>query len=94
MSVKTRMMKWMFRMMGLPTCEEVDRFAYAFLEGELDSGTTGQVKRHLRTCKNCQRFMESYQKTRSLGQNPRTIELDPEFKERMMDFLLKKGAKS
>ncbi len=91
MSVKTRMMKWMFRMMGLPTCEEVDQFAYNFLEGQLDPKTTQQVERHLKTCKNCHRFMESYRKTRALGQSPSSIALDPEFKEKMLEFLSGKG---
>lgn len=91
MSVKTRMMKLMFRMMGLPTCEEVDQFAYTFLEGQLDPATTRRVERHLRTCKNCQRFMASYRKTRALGQSPPSIALDPEFKEKMLEYLSGKG---
>lgn len=92
MSVKTRMMKWMFRMMGLPTCEEVDQFAYTFLEGQLDPATTRRVERHLRTCKNCQRFMASYRKTRALGHSPLNITLDPEFKENMLEYLkIEKG---
>lgn len=88
------MMKWMFKMVRLPTCEEVDQFIYDFLEGQLDPKTVRQVERHLKICKNCQRFIESYRKTRLLGQNPRTIPLDPEFKDKMMEFLSKKGVKS
>lgn len=91
MSAKTLAMKMMFRMMGLPTCEEVDQFAYNFLEGQLNPKTTHQVERHLKTCKNCRRFMESYRKIRSLGQSPSSIVLDPEFKEKMLEFLTRKG---
>lgn len=91
MSVKTLMMKWTFRMMGLPTCEEVDQFAYTFLERQLDPATTRRVERHLKTCKNCQRFMASYRKTRALGRSPLTITLDPEFEEKMLEFLSGKG---
>lgn len=90
MSAKTLAIKWMFRMMGLPTCEEVDQFAYDFLEGRLDPKTTRGVERHLKTCKNCQRFMVSYRKIRALGQSPLTITLDPEFKERVLEYLSKR----
>lgn len=80
-------------MMGLPTCEEVDRFAYDFLEERQDPKTRRQVEHHLKTCKNCQRFMASYRKTRSLGQSPLSIVLDPEFKEKMFEFLKTENGK-
>lgn len=91
MSAKTLAMNWCFKMVGLHTCEEVDQFSYDFLEGKLDIQTARQVERHLKTCKNCQRFMTSYRKVRALGQSPLTITLDPEFKEKMVEFLAKKG---
>ena len=91
MSVKTRMMKWMFRMMGIPTCEDLDQFSYDFLEGHLDLKTTRKVERHLKACKNCQKFMVSYRKLRALGKMPLTPSLDSEFKEKMMEYLTKKG---
>ncbi|EKD42343.1 MAG: hypothetical protein ACD_73C00196G0002, partial [uncultured bacterium] len=47
MAIKTLIEKWMLKMMGLPTCEEVDQFAYDFLEGKLDAKTIHQIKRHL-----------------------------------------------
>ena len=91
MSAKTLAIKMMFRMMGIPTCEEVDRFSYDYLEGQLDPKITRQVERHLRSCKNCKRFIESYRKTRALGQRSSFIILDSEFKEKMVEFLSKKG---
>lgn len=87
MFAKTLAMNLMFRMMGLPTCAEVDQFAYDFLEGALDPNIIRQVERHLKTCRNCERFMVSYRKTRALGHSPLTITLDPEFKEKMLEFL-------
>ena len=90
MFAKTLIMKLMFRMMGIPTCEEVDQFAYDFLAGQLDAKITHQVKRHLKTCKNCQKFMVSYRKTYALAQNLPPPTLDSEFKEKMFEFLSKK----
>lgn len=87
MAAKTVIMKWMFQMMRLPTCEEVDQFAYDFLEGRLDVETMHQVQRHLRVCKNCRRFFDSYRKMRDLGHQPLTITLDSEFKEKLLQYL-------
>ncbi len=84
------MMRLMFVMMNLPTCEEVEKFAYDYLEGQLDSKTTRQVDRHLKTCKNCQRFLDSYRKTRKAGLHPEEIPLNPEFKQKLFDLLCTK----
>lgn len=79
----------MFVMMNLPTCEEVEQFAYDYLEGQLDPKTTRQVDRHLKACKNCLRFLDSYRKIRKAGLQAEAIPLDPEFKEKLFKFLLK-----
>jgi hypothetical protein len=77
--------------MRLRTCREVERFAYDFLEGNLDPKMNRQVERHLKTCKNCGKFIVSYRKTRELGRVSPRPSLDPEFKERIFEFLVKKG---
>lgn len=89
MSVKHKMIRAMFGLMGLPTCEEVEQFTYDFLEGFLDPKTTRQIERHLKKCKNCQRFITSYRKTAALGKTFERPLLDPEFKERLFQFLAK-----
>ncbi len=94
MSVKTKMMRAMFGLMGLPTCEEVEQFAYDFLEGVLDSKTARAVERHLKACKNCQRFIAAYRKTAALGKTFPTPSLDPEFKEKLAGFLINSALSS
>ena len=91
MLAKLFMMRGMFAMMGLPTCEEVEKFAYDFLDGALDPKTARKVERHLKTCKNCQRFILSYKKTVELGQTAPQTSLPDEFKERIFQFLMKQG---
>lgn len=91
MSVKTKMMRLMFGMMNLPTCEEVEQFAYDYLEGQLDPQTTHLVDRHLKACKNCLRFLDSYRKTRGAGLRAEVIPLDPEFKQRLFELLCQQG---
>ncbi|MBI1909843.1 MAG: zf-HC2 domain-containing protein [Deltaproteobacteria bacterium] len=91
MSVKHKMIRAMFGLMGLPTCEEVEQFAYDFLEEALDSSTMKAVGRHLRACKNCQRFIAAYRKTAALGKMFEKPQLDPEFKESLFEFLVQKA---
>lgn len=90
MFVKALMARAMFFLMRVVTCREVERFAYDFLEGFLDPKTTRQIERHLKKCKNCQHFMLSYKKIRELGPMSRRPSLDPEFKEKIFQFLMMK----
>lgn len=87
MSVKTAMMKFMFRIMGLPTCEEVDGFAYDYLDGKLDTKLVAMVERHLKYCKSCQKFIESYRLIVVQAKPFDPPPLEPEFKEKMFEFL-------
>lgn len=84
MSVKTKLEKWLFRVMRLPPCEDIEEFSYDFLEGKLDSATQRLVERHLRLCPPCLRFMESYRRSRALGAQERPPPLDPEFTEHLL----------
>ncbi|MBI4209030.1 MAG: zf-HC2 domain-containing protein [Deltaproteobacteria bacterium] len=88
MSVKHKMIRMMFGLMGLPTCEEVEQFAYDFLEGQLDPYTMKAVERHLKACKNCQRFITAYRKTAAFGKTFKKPSLDLEFKQRLFEFLI------
>lgn len=91
MRVKAFIERGLMFLMRLRTCWEVEQFAYDFLEGFLDPKTTRQVERHLKACKNCQKFIFSYRKTRELGRTVPPPSLDPEFKERIFEFLLNLG---
>lgn len=87
MSVKTKMMCWMFKMMGLPTCEAVEQLAYDYLDVQLDDKTRRALERHLSLCKNCHHFIDSYRKTKAAAANLPTPKLDEEFKQYLRDFL-------
>ena len=89
MFVKTAMMKFMFRMMRLPTCEEVDRFAYDFLDGVLEPQVLKSIEKHLRFCKSCQKFISSYRLIAAKAKPVLPPPLDAEFKEKMFEFLRK-----
>jgi anti-sigma factor RsiW len=91
MSIKTKIMCWMLRAMGLPTCEAVDQCAYDFLEQTLDPKTTRAVERHLALCASCQHFIAAYRKTRALTTAEIPGPLDREFKEKIFEFLKQRG---
>ena len=79
--------RWMMKLMGLPTCEEVADWAYAFLEGQLEPEIEARFQKHLRGCANCHRFIESYRKVARPDGLARSIPLDPEFEKRTLEFL-------
>ena len=89
MRAKALMERGLFFLMGLPTCEEVERFAYDFLDGLLDPKTARRVERHLKACRNCQRFIVSYKKTVELGRTTPQTSLPEEFKKKIFEFLVK-----
>ena len=63
--------RWMMKLMGLPTCEEVADWAYAFPEGELEPELEARFGRHLCGCANCRRFIEGYRRVA----RPNTVQL-------------------
>jgi len=93
MAIKAKLMRSMFKMMGLPTCEEVDQFTYDYLDGNLDAATTKAIEKHLRLCKNCQKFIASYRLVKEQAPREPAPSIDPEMKEHMFEFL-KKNSKS
>ena len=89
MTVKTKLERILFRSLRLPTCQELEEFAYDFLEGHLDPTTNRKVERHLKLCGPCQRFIEVYRRTRALRPDEEPPPLDETFKEELLGFLLK-----
>lgn len=73
--------------MGLPTCEEIAQFAYAYLEEELESEQKRKFERHLRGCRNCRRFIRSYRQVARPERLLQEISLDPNFERRVAQFL-------
>jgi anti-sigma factor RsiW len=49
------------------TCREFADFMMDYLAGELPMPVTVRFEDHLRVCENCQRYLESYRQSISLG---------------------------
>lgn len=50
------------------TCRELIDFLMAYLDGELPPARRAVFDEHLEICEACQRYLESYRATISLGQ--------------------------
>lgn len=79
--------KWMMKLMRMPTCEEIERFAYDYLEGRLDPGLVKKFERHLKGCDNCEKFVRTYREVARPERLKQKIPLDPEFEARLIRFL-------
>ncbi len=85
-----RLMKfWMMKLMGMPSCEGIERFAYDYLEERLDSKLAKKFEGHLRGCDNCHRFVQTYREVTRPDRLLRKIPLDPDFERRIAQFLKK-----
>ncbi len=83
---------WIMRallcMMGLPTCEEVDQFAYDFFAQKLSPEVNRQVERHLGYCNQCRKFMKSYQRVVREARPPDPPTLDASFRRHLAKLLI------
>ena len=51
------------------TCREFTEFIVNYLSGELESSQQVQFEHHLDKCVNCQRYLESYKASITLGKH-------------------------
>lgn len=89
MSIRSKIFRAIDRVLGLPTCEEVEGFAYDFLEGKLDAMTEKKLLKHFKLCPPCMRFIEAYRRTREASRAEPAPRLDPAFQEHLLKLFLK-----
>jgi len=81
------MMCWMMKIMGLPSCEELETFTQDYIANELEPSLKEKFDNHLLKCKNCANFIESYKKTTQLGKYFEPPPIDTEFKNMLKEYL-------
>lgn len=81
--LKGRLMK----IMGMPSCQEIESFAYAFLEDQLEPGLRRKFELHLKGCRDCKKFVKTYKEVAHPENLAGEVELDPEFEKRVYEFL-------
>ncbi len=59
------MKQWLQKWLGRRrlTCEEVNRFLAAYLDGALDARTQAAFEMHLQACADCWAYLDQYRKT-------------------------------
>jgi len=83
MSIKNKLEKVVFKLIGGGTCREFEGLAYDFLEGKLDPKTTRKIEKHMKLCPPCVEFMDSYRCTQEMGRRDEVPSLPIEFKEHL-----------
>ncbi len=85
--MKLLLKAWMIKWMGLPTCEEIEQFAYAYMEGGLAAEQKRKFEQHLKGCDNCYRFIQTYREVAQPERLLHKIPLDPSFERKVIEFL-------
>ncbi|HEV8438864.1 MAG TPA: zf-HC2 domain-containing protein [Methylomirabilota bacterium] len=70
------------------TCQGAIDVLADFLEQTLSSEAGAELEAHLRGCEPCRAYLRTYDKTRRLAGGAGRIEMPPELKARLRQFLL------
>ena len=70
------------------TCQEAIALLADYLENELGPALLADLEQHLRDCKPCVAYLNTYKKTRELGAQAARIEMPEEMRERLRRLLL------
>jgi anti-sigma factor RsiW len=69
------------------TCQEAIGLLADYLEMALGPETLAQLERHLEGCDPCQAYLATYRRTKSLAAESSRVEMPPEMRRRLADFL-------
>lgn len=72
------------------TCREAIEALADYLEAALGPGVAEALERHLRDCRPCQAYLNTYRKTRELAGRVGAQEMPAEMKEHLRRFLLER----
>ncbi len=74
------MKQWLQKWLGRKrlTCEEVNRFLVAYLDGALDTRTRAAFGAHLQACSDCQAYLDQYRTTIELARRAAEVPDSPQ----------------
>ena len=70
-----------------PTCRQVFDLLSEYVDGELAPQTRESLAKHLGECPPCERFLNTFQKTRALCRQSLMEEMPDELRNRLRSFL-------
>lgn len=76
------------------TCKEITDLLYRYLNDQLSPRVKRDFQRHLRICRDCVNFLNTYKKTVSVTRSIRPEEIPPEVRNNILDFLRARLRKS
>ncbi len=82
------------RLMGTPSCQEVNSFLMDYVDETLDAETSERYRKHLGRCGTCTSYLEQYQDTIKLARECRDSELPSDLVEHTLAFLKDRGVTS
>ena len=78
------------KMLGRPSCEEVNRFLAEYIEGALDDETQTKFDRHLSHCKCCGSYLDDYRSTIEMAHDSEEVAIPPLLADHTIEFLRSK----
>ncbi len=69
------------------TCREAIGALDDYLESSLTPGVLEKLEAHLRVCAPCRAYLATYERTKQLAAKVNRVEMPPEVKQRLRDFL-------
>ncbi len=72
---------------GEPSCREIFDLLSDYVDGELAPEVRGTLLKHLKECPPCERFLRTFEKTRSLCRESLMEEMPEELRKRLRAFL-------
>ncbi len=83
----TKLMHSLFRLFGFGSCVEIKETCYEYSEGNLGGRQQQRVKRHLKICPQCLRFVISYAAVRAMGKTLHPEKLTEKQKAKLLEGL-------
>ncbi len=87
MAIKETLMHAMLSLCGFGTCEQMGHDCYAQAEGTLPASKQRRMKRHLKICAKCLRFVTSYLAVKALGATMHPERMTAEQKAKILSAL-------
>jgi hypothetical protein len=72
------------------TCREAIGLFGEFLEATLTQAQLAELDRHLAGCEPCKAYLNTYRRTRELTAGAERVEMPPEMRSRLAEFLLRR----
>jgi hypothetical protein len=79
----------MQKMMGRPSCEEINRFLAEYVEGTMQDDLRVKFDKHISRCKCCGGYLEDYRSTIDLVKTSQDVAIPDRLADYTVDFLRK-----